>query len=230
MLTASIIEPIRHAIPGPLKRTVKDVMLDLSFRRAVRKLWHLPLGAVPDRQLLNELIVGWGNEGYSAQVDYLEEVSHQAVKTPGPILECGSGLTSIVLGLLAGRRGIETWSLEHHPAWRTRVARALEQSGIPNVRVCLAPLESHSRFDWYEAPLDKMPGEFRLVICDGPPGNTTGGRYGLLRVMRRRLPSGSVILLDDATRPGETEVLERWRREAHLQVSGKGAFAVITLE
>ena len=136
-------------------------------------------------------------------MDYLEEVSHQAVKAPGPSLECGSGLTTIMVGLLAGRRGIDTWSLEHCPEWRARVRQALQQFDIPNVQVCLAPLQSLSDFDWYDAPLAEMPSEFRLVICDGPPGSTTGGRYGLLPLMRDRLPEGSVILLDDAARAGD---------------------------
>jgi hypothetical protein len=228
MTTAPGINTMRRLIPGPIKRAVKDAMLDLTFRRAVRKIRELPPGASPNRELLNDLIVGWGNEGFCAQVDYLEEVSRQAVKTAGPILECGSGLTTILLGLLAGRRGIDTWSLEHYSAWRTRVRQALQQFDIPNVQVCLAPLQSLSDFDWYDAPLDEMPPEFRLVICDGPPGSTAGGRYGLLPLMRDRLPGGSVILLDDAARAGETEVLQRWTREANLHVSYAGAFALIT--
>jgi hypothetical protein len=45
--------------------------------------------------------------------DYLEEVIDRAARTSGPILECGSGLTSLLLGLYAGpsqcpRRG--RWS------------------------------------------------------------------------------------------------------------------------
>jgi len=101
-MTTSIIEPVRRLVPRPLKRAVKDVMLDLTFRRAVRQIRDVAPGATPTRETLNELIVGWGNEGFAAQVDYLEEVSRHAAKTPGPILECGSGLTTIVLGLLAG--------------------------------------------------------------------------------------------------------------------------------
>ena len=51
------------------------------------------------------------------------------------------------------------------------------------------------------------------TIADGPPGNTKGGRYGLLPIMRSRLAPDVVILLDDAERPGEQRVLQQWKAE-----------------
>jgi hypothetical protein len=105
--------PLKRLVPAPLKRAVKAALLDRTFRNAIRRVAHLPVGVVPDRELLNDLLAGWGNEGFAAQTDYLEEVCSQAARTSGPVLECGSGLTSVMLGLLAGRRGVQTWSLEH---------------------------------------------------------------------------------------------------------------------
>jgi hypothetical protein len=235
MSTSSInLGKLKRLVPAPLKHAAKGALLDRTFRNALRRVVNLPLGVVPPRELLNDLLVGWGNEGFAAQTDYLEEVSRQAAKANGPILECGSGLTTIMLGLLAGRRGIQTWSLEHVADWQTRVTSVLERFEIPNVQICSAPLCSFREFEWYDAPLALMPKEFQLVICDGPPGSTKGGRYGLLPVMGERLPAGSVILLDDATRPGEVEVLRRWTNEEKLKVSQPvatdGSFAVITRE
>jgi hypothetical protein len=77
-----------------------------------------------------------------------------------------------------------------------------------------------------------MPPAFQLVICDGPPGETPGGRYGLWPVLGQRLAPGAVILLDDADRPGEEEVLRRWSTEARMRVDMRrvagGAYAIIT--
>ena len=228
----SALRQLKRMVPAPLKRAAKGALLDRTFRRGVRRVASLPCGVVPTRESLNDLLAGWGNEGFAAQVDYLEEVSRRAAETSGPILECGSGLTSVMLGLLAGRRGIQTWSLEHVSEWRARVTRVLERFEIPNVQICSAPLRSFGEFDWYNAPLAALPEEFQLVICDGPPGATAGGRYGLLPVLGERLPAGSVILLDDATRPGEVEVLQRWASETKLRVSlpDENKFAVITRE
>jgi hypothetical protein len=116
--------------------------------------------------------------------------------------------------------------------WRSRVTDVLERFEIPNVQICAAPLRSFGEFEWYDAALAEMPNEFQLVICDGPPGSTAGGRYGLLPVMGERLPAGSVILLDDATRPGEVEVLQRWASDTKLRVSSSpdNKFALITRE
>ena len=222
--------PLKRLVPAPLKRAARAALLDRTFRNAIRRVADLRLGVVPPRELLNDLLVGWGNEGFAAQTDYLEEVSRQAARTSGPVLECGSGLTTIMLGLLAGRRGIQTWSLEHFAEWQARVTSALERFEIPNVQICAAPLRSYGEFAWYDPPLAEMPKEFHLVICDGPPGSTAGGRYGLLPVMGERLRAGSVILLDDATRPGEVEVMQRWASETKLRVSSppENKFAVIT--
>jgi hypothetical protein len=223
---------LKRLVPASLKRAAKEALLDRTFRNAIRRVAELPLGVVPDRELLNHLMAGWGNEGFAAQTDYLEEVCSQAARTSGPVLECGSGLTSVMLGLLAGRRGVQTWSLEHVAGWRSRVTNVLERFEIPNVQICGAPLRSFGEFEWYDALLAEVPKEFQLVICDGPPGSTAGGRYGLMPVMGDRLPAGSVILLDDAKRPGELEVLQRWASETRLRVSSpdENSFAVLTRE
>lgn len=223
---------VKRLVPASWKRAAKDALQERTFRRAIRQIAGLPLGEVPPRETLESLQFGWGNEGFAAQTEYLTEVARRAATTSGPILECGSGLTTVLMGLLAGRRGVETWSLEHIPDWCARVTRQLEQSRIPLARVCRVDLRDHEGFTWYDAPLSEMPAEFQLVICDGPPGATRGGRYGLLPVMGDRLPAGSVILLDDATRAGEAEVLRRWSTEAKMDVamreSSSGSFAVIT--
>jgi hypothetical protein len=67
-----------------------------------------------------------------------------------------------------------------------------------------------------------MPGVFDLVICDGPPGTTKGGRYGLVPIMRERLKPGCAILLDDAGREQERAIADRWKTElgASFEICG----------
>jgi predicted O-methyltransferase YrrM len=202
-----------------LKTIAGDAFRNYRLRRAIRRLSGLPRGQMPDRNLIGELLSGWSNEGYAARIEYIEEVARRATTTPGHILECGSGITTILLGVLAGSRGKEIWSLEHSPQWYQRIKRVLQRSGIRDDHVCLSPLRDYGDFDWYDPPLELMPESFSLVICDGPPGDTKGGRYGLLPALaRRRLPVGSIILLDDADRPAETDVMNRWQAEMKLDV------------
>jgi predicted O-methyltransferase YrrM len=209
----------RRLIPTPVKRTTKQAFLDYKFRRAMRKICRLAEGELPARELLNELQVGWGNQGFAATCDYLYEVMKLATATGGPILECGSGLTTILIGSVAGRRGIRTYSLEHIPEWRKRVNDALVRYKIPNVEVLFSPLRDYGAFTWYEPPLAHLPDKFSLVICDGPPGTTQGGRFGLLPTLGQRLPAGSLILFDDADRPGEAAVLQRWSADWNVRVA-----------
>ena len=84
------------------------------------------------------------------------------------------------------------------------------------------PLVGYGEFVWYDPPLAQMPDEFSLVICDGPPGTTKGGRYGLLPVLGDRLRAGATILLDDAGRPAEAELIRRWENEAHFKTEIRG--------
>jgi hypothetical protein len=146
------------------------------------------------------------------------------------VLECGSGLTTLLLGLLAGRRGVGVWSLEHLIEWRKRVASALARHDIREVHLLLAPLENYGPFTWY-SPKVPLPGHFDLVVCDGPPSDTHGGRYGMLPVMRERIDERTMILLDDAERPSEHQVLRQWQADAAVTIAVRetpsGAFALV---
>ena len=73
------------------------------------------------------------------------------------------------------------------------------------------------------APLESMSCDFGMVICDGPPGDTKGGRYGMLPIMSDRLRSGCVILLDDADRADEIAITKRWKKELNAKAEFIGA-------
>jgi hypothetical protein len=181
--------------------------------------------------MLQALSRGWGNHEFVANIDYLEEVAKNAAATAGPVLECGSGLTTLLLGMLAGRRGVEVYSLEHSTEWRQRICTVLTRHRIVNVEVLSSPLRDYGDFCWYDPPLKNLPDQFRLVVCDGPPGITKGGRYGLLPILGARLPANTIILLDDAGRPGEIEVVSRWQQAVGFAVEifhkPAGSFATL---
>jgi hypothetical protein len=216
--TLELPASMKRLIPKEIKRPVKSALLAYIFRSAMRELQSLPPGELPSRELLKKLRLGWDNQGWDAKLDYLEEIAKHAVSTRGPILECGSGLTTLVIGHLAGRREFETWSLEHSVDWHRRVQDAIRRHHVTKASLCYAPLRNYKGFNWYDPPLDKMPARFSLVICDGPPDLAHGGRYGLLPTLRDRLETGAVILFDDAREPGQPEVLRRWAAEFGVNV------------
>lgn len=170
----------------------------------------------------------WGM-GSGAEATLLVDVAQRASRSPGPVLECGSGLTTLVASLYAVH-GL--WSLEQHGPYGSWVQRMVRRAGLDGAgQVLHAPLRSYGQFWWYSLPERLPAGPFTLVVCDGPPSETPGGRVGLLPVLRARLADGATILLDDWARPGEQAVLRTWPDEFGVDVEQvPGArHAVVTL-
>ena len=217
-------------------KTLKQIVSDAprSALRSAHRRWKLDRaihrfvtrasrGAIA-RECLADLAYGWGNEAWSASPEFTEACCREALFARGPILECGSGLSTILLGALTRGRGIEVHAFEHLEPWAARVRSELERLHLDHVHVHSAVLRDHGEFDWYQVP-DRVAAtcRFHLVICDGPPGDVHGGRYGLMPVMARQLAPGCVILLDDMERPAEQATLERWLENWHLTWSLRDA-------
>ena len=184
-----------------------------KFDRAMRRFIADPQTAVRSgSSVLPDLIDGWGNSGWSALDEYLRVGVEHVLQADDAVVECGTGLSTLLFGAVAQQRGVEYWALEHLPEWSEKLSQQLARYGV-SVQVSTRPLRSYVGFDWYDPPLHEMPPQFSLVICDGPPSRTVGGRYGLVPVMRRRLKPGCIILLDDAEREHEREVAHLWQSE-----------------
>lgn len=197
-----------------------------TFAQAFEKFRREPT----DRSLYADLLYGWGSDGWAASEDYIADCVETFLARPGPVLECGSGITTVLVGCLADAANTSVWSLEHHTHWGQRTERYLERCGVNSVRLCISPLKSYGEFDWYDPPLSRLPDSFNLVICDGPPSITRGGRYGLVPTMRKYL-SGATVLLDDVNRSEEREVADRWASEldSSFQVLGPSGHQHVVL-
>jgi predicted O-methyltransferase YrrM len=205
---------LRAVIPRPVKRVLRNAHRATTFALAFRKLTRDPLAVAENHAVLAALIYGWGNDGFSAETEYLQHVIRAAWDNEaGDALECGSGLTTLALAAVAKHRGMHVVALEHIDAWGTRVRGALKRAGLTQyATVCVTPLFSYGPFEWYtDPPRDRTYG---VVVCDGPPSTTPGGRYGLWPVMHEALAPGAVILLDDLDRPAEQAILRRWTTES----------------
>lgn len=176
---------------------------------------------------LRRLSTGWGNEGVSADLGFLRAALDYAERTDAPILECGTGLTTVALGVRAGPG--QVWSLEHDGEWAYKARAALRASRANGARVFYARLRSYGDVSWYTVP-EGLPESFGLVVCDGPPTEQTpGGRAGLWAVLGDRIKEATV-LLDDAGRDSEARLLERLRAKGWTAaVTGcRRPYAVLT--
>ncbi len=201
------------AIPSQIRGLLAGKSRAKVFRHAMNQfLTNSSACTHPDNALLTALIYGWGNEAWSAREEYLAACIAHALIARGPILECGSGLSTLLIAAIAKRQGLSYWAFEHQPIWANKVRGYLNEYELNSV-IHSNPLKDYGDFCWYEAPLKLMPENFSLIVCDGPPKRTKGGRYGLVPVMKGRLKSGCRILLDDAYRCEELEIANRWAEE-----------------
>src|SRR5690349_3281072 len=207
---------IKRVFPSSFKKKIKSINRERQLGVAMKRLTAAAENGVPEPEVLAELERAWGEDGYRAVGGYLEEVARFATEARGPVLEIGSGLTTLILGALVARRGIPVWTLEHHPDYFSHTGETLKSLGVGNVHLTLAPLRDYGDFCWYDPPLDALPRDFSLVIADGPPGDVKGGRFGLLPVLRLHFAPGVVVLLDDAERAREKAVLEKWESDYGL--------------
>jgi hypothetical protein len=203
----------RWALPGKLRLLIKERLRARRFRSACRELLALAPHAGLSTALIGRLQRGWENEGFTAGSDLLAVLSRLVPASRGDLLECGSGLSTIVLGALTRGTGRRVYSLEHVEEWAERVRREVELLGFTHVSLIVAPLRGYDGYWWYGIDEERLPRDIEFIVCDGPPGDTPGGRGGLLRRLGGRLPPACLILLDDASRPGEQAVLRDWAEQ-----------------
>ncbi len=151
------------------------------------------------------------------------------------IVELGSGISTVLLARLLTQRppptGFLMAAVEHDALWARWVSEQLDREGTgTDVTIVRAPLIPHPRAErglrWYDeaALADGLREALRadpidLLLVDGPPAHATGhglARFPALPVLGDRLAPGATVVLDDAERPGEQEVLRRWERGTGL--------------
>lgn len=211
-------------IPRSIRRRLHPVTRILRLTILVAILWKLKLisGSKLPERTAHRLYRCWSNGGWTGNPRYLREVAVRCHQSDGPILECGSGLTTLIAAVY-GR--FPCWSLEQREVSRRRVERVARWAGL-TVHTLLVPLEAMDGFTWYSVP-SQLPDHFSLVICDGPPGTTEGGRYGLMPILGDRIAGGTIIL-DDTDRIEEQDIVRRWQQEYMVEVvSGQDTFTTL---
>lgn len=156
---------------------------------------------------------------------YLRHMAQKASSVQGNILECGSGLSSLMLAITAGRRGHHIHTFEHDVETQRKLQGLVARYRLRNITIHHTPIRSYGDFDWYDVPHAKLCPEYQLVICDGPARHLTdSGRYGLFPIMRDRLDPHCRVIMDDSNRSIDRHVIRRWRKEHQIEVQSFGRF------
>ena len=140
-------------------------------------------------------------------VDAVEELR------PRVVLELGAGATTLVCAKALERNGQgRLVSFDQHPGFVKATAEWLAGEGV-NAEIHCAPLTASVDGwpgRWYA--LENLPEQIDLIIIDGPPWSVHPFVRGAAECLFDRLSPGGMVLLDDAARPGERVVANRWRR------------------
>ena len=133
---------------------------------------------------------------------------------PRTIVECGSGVSTVLLAYACERNGAgQVIALDHDPDFAARTRTLLADHGLEDwaeVRDApLEPLPGDGR-SWYRS--DAVPeGPIDLLLVDGPPtGDDESAREPALDVLYERLGAAAVVVVDDHVRDGERAMVDRW--------------------
>jgi len=141
---------------------------------------------------------------------------------PALVVECGSGVSSLVIGYALKTVGAgHLISFEHDARQAERAVALVGRHGLERqVQIVHAGLqETHfggERWQWYGPEVEEtlVGKRARLVFIDGPPGSLQPlARYPALRRLTPFLAHDAVVVLDDVARPDEWAITERWLRE-----------------
>lgn len=192
-----------------------------KINEAELRLYHQVEALIGLNALIQPTIPLPPMRGWAGSPDFLLEVARQATTLrPTTIVECSSGVSTLVAARCCqlNNQG-HVYSLEHDPTFAHTTRDRLKEAGLEDwATVIDAPLRLYDiagdTFRWYDdSGLPSNPID--LLIIDGPP-STTGklARYPAgPRLIPRLSEDHGLILVDDANRPDEKEMLHKWSAE-----------------
>ena len=157
--------------------------------------------------------------GWAASPDFLLVLADDVLSFgPRSVVECGSGVSTLVISRCLQRNGSgHLYSLEHDGYYASKTRELLENYGLGDWATVLdAPLQTRrTATPWYdEDALPKDLAPIEMLIVDGPPAAIAPlARYPALPRLLPKMALHARVYLDDADREDEREVVRRWEQE-----------------
>lgn len=155
---------------------------------------------------------------WGASADVLQLASGLAKASELPILEIGTGLSTIVLAASTEQR---VWAVEHDPQFAEGLREMARLAGVKNIVL----VETGLKDGWYNLAGDmaSLPAKFGLAFVDGPPRQISD-RVKFFETFGRR---SKVILCDDADDAGYSLKLKAWAADNGRKYQSDGRAAII---
>ena len=159
-------------------------------------------------------------DGYAANPDFLY-LLHELIKkyNPKTIVEAGAGVSTLICSysLKQFSSNGKVFSLDHNDNFSSIIINAIKEHNLNEyAEIISSPLISYSdkNFQWYDINKIEKIDSIDMLIIDGPPANSSkNARYPAIPLLIEKLNKGSIIVLDDANRKYEKQILTLWKKE-----------------
>lgn len=166
--------------------------------------------------------------GWAASADFIKIVYRYILKKIREkekitIVECGSGISTVLISYLLKKYSPKSkfYTLEHSIDYANLTLQELNNHNLSKYnKLYFAPLIKYKLEDkiwyWYDKSelIKDLENNIDILIIDGPPLVTQkNARYPAVTLLKNFLKKESVIILDDANRADEKEIVKRWKKE-----------------
>lgn len=182
-----------------------------GFDRCMQRIVEGTQLPVPS-SLLADLFAYWGDPLGPRDESYLRSCLAEVTATDGAILQCGAGLSTLVLGALCHRSEIKTrqlWCLENDRHWANTMRSWLTEYRVTNTHVIHSRAQMFDNHAWYAVDTARLAKHYSLVLCEGARASPKGALGALCR-LGDRLGRDFVLLARDVSHPADLKELKRW--------------------
>ena len=165
--------------------------------------------------------VEYVNNPWGANNELLFIAVAAARKADGPIIETGSGLTTIAMAAAAPDQTV--YCLEHNPHFANQTRAMALAAGLKNIAIVHCCIDAEA--GWYDLT-DDLPERFAVGLNDGPPRHL-GDR---MRFFERFGSVVDVIISDDADDQPYARAITAWAKDRGRIIAFPDSRAAIIME
>ncbi len=184
-----------------------------GFDRAAHQLVAGNNIAATER-LAAQLFAHWGDPLAQADERFLRSVLAEARAADGAVLQCGTSLTTLILGSICDQDDQpkkQLWCLEADPHWANMVRSWLTEYQINSAHVIHSAAKLFKSYVWYSLDPNRLAREYHLVICDGNRASVKGAVATVHRIADR-LAQQFVILIRNVGSSADMKELAAWAK------------------
>ena len=156
--------------------------------------------------------------GWAGSPDFLNKIVETILKQkPHFVLEVSSGVSSVLIGLALKRNNSgKALSLENDFLFLEKTRKNMALNDLEDISIIMdCPLCDYlidgETWKWYETKELIITDKIDLLIIDGPPRSTQNlARYPAIPLLYKYFSDNVFILLDDAKRPDEIIIIDKW--------------------